>query len=34
MGSQLNESSQAGKKRIPVAEGLFHQPSSPDEKPI
>jgi uncharacterized OB-fold protein len=33
MGSQLNESSQAGKKQIPVAEGLFYQPSSPDEKP-
>jgi uncharacterized OB-fold protein len=33
MGSQLNESSKAVKKQIPVAEGLFYQPSSPGEKP-
>lgn len=33
MGSQLNEGSQTGKKQIPVAEGLFYQPTSPDEKP-
>lgn len=33
MGSQLNESSQTGKKQIPVAEGLFYKPSAPGEKP-
>jgi uncharacterized OB-fold protein len=33
MESQLNGSSKAAKKQIPVAEGLFYQPTSPEEKP-
>jgi uncharacterized OB-fold protein len=33
MGSQVNESSKTVKKQIPVAEGLFYQPTSPEEKP-
>lgn len=33
MGSQENEGSQTVKKQIPVAEGLFYLPRSPEEKP-
>jgi len=33
MGGQISEGSKAVKKQIPVAEGLFYQPRSHEEKP-